>query len=57
MGDDTRHCVRLLSEHQCGCKGLPYFGIEKVGHDVEFPPRVFDRDVTYGNVIDYVVLG
>jgi len=56
VGDDPRHNVSLLSELQCGCKGSPFFSIREVGHVVEFPPRVFDRDVTYGKVIDYLVL-
>ena len=57
MGDDARIIISLLSELECGCKGSPFFGIGEVGQDVEFPPRVFDRDVTYGKVIDYLVLG
>ena len=57
MGDDARHSVSLLSELECGCKGSPFFGIREVGHDVKFPSRVFDRDVAYGKVIDYLVLG
>jgi hypothetical protein len=28
-----------------------------VGHDVEFPAKVFIRDVAYGKVIDCFVLG
>jgi hypothetical protein len=47
VGDDIRHCVCLLSELECGCKGSPFFGIWEIGHDLEFPPRVFDRDVAY----------
>jgi len=57
VGDNAPHCVRFLSELECKCKGSPFFGIREVGHDVEFPPRVFDRDVAYGKVIDYLVLG
>ena len=57
MGDDSRYCVRLLRELECGCKGSPFFGMREVGYDVEFPPRVFDRDVAYGKVIGYVVRG
>ena len=56
VGDNARHCVRFLSELECRCKGSPLFGIREVGHDVEFPPRVFDRNVAYGKVIDYLVL-
>jgi len=57
VGYNARHCVRFLSELECGCKGSPFFGIRKVGHDVEFPPEVFNRDVAYGKVIDHLVLG
>jgi len=57
VGDDTRHYVRLLSELECGCKGSPFFGIREDGHDVEFPPRVFDHDVAYGKVMACLVLG
>jgi len=57
VGDDARHRVSLLSELKCGCKDSPFFGIRGVGRDVEFPPRVFDRDVASGKVIDYLVLG
>ena len=57
MGDGARHRVGLLYELEGGGKGLPFFGIREVGHDVELPPRVFDRDVAYGKVIDYHVLG
>jgi hypothetical protein len=56
VGDDARHSVSLLSELECGCKGLPFFGIREVGHDVEFPPRVFDRDIAYSKVMDNFVL-
>ena len=47
VGDHTRDCVRLLSELECGCKGSPFFSIREVGHDVEFHPTVFNRNVTY----------
>jgi len=57
VGDDAHHSVSLLSELKCGCKGSPFFGIREVGHDVEFPPGVFDHDVAYGKVIDYFILG
>jgi len=57
VGDNARHCVHFLSELECRCKGSPFFGMPEVGHDVEFPPRVLDRDVAYGKVIDYLVLG
>jgi len=57
VGDNARHCIRFLSELECECKGSLFFGIREVGHDVEFPPRVFDRDVAYCMVIDYLVLG
>jgi len=57
VGDNALHCVLFLSELECGCKRLPFFVIRDVGHDVEFPPRVFDRDVAYGNVIDFLGLG
>jgi hypothetical protein len=57
VGDDACHSVSLLSELECGGKGSPFLGIREVGHDVEFPPRVFDRDVAYCKVIDYLVLG
>jgi len=56
VGDDTRHCVCLLSEHENGCKSSPFFGIREDGHDVEFLPRVLDRDVAYSKIIDYLVL-
>jgi len=56
VGDDVRHCVCFLSELECRCNGSPFFGIREVGHEVEFPPRVIDRDVAYGMVIDYLVL-
>jgi hypothetical protein len=56
VSDDARHRVSLLSELECGCKGLALFGIREFGHDVKFAPRVFDRDVTYGKVIDYLIL-
>ena len=54
VGEDTGHCVHLLSELEGGWKGLQLIIIQEVGHDVEHPPRVFDRDVTYGKVIDYL---
>jgi len=57
VGDDARHSVSLLSELECGCKGLPFFGIWELGHYVEFPPGVFDHDIAYGKVIDYFGLG
>jgi len=57
VGDYRSHRVSLLSELECGCKGSPFFGIQEVEHDVEFPPRVFDHDVTYGKIIEYFVLG
>ena len=57
VGDNACHCVRFLSELECGSKGSPSFGIWEVGHDVEFSPRVFDGDVAYGKVIIYLVLG
>jgi hypothetical protein len=57
VGDDSHHSVTLLSEIECGCKGSPFFGIREVGHDVEFPPRVFDTDVAYDKFIDYLSLG
>jgi hypothetical protein len=57
VGDNSHHCVRHLSELECACKGSSFFGIWEVGYDVEFPPRVFNRDVTYGKVIDYFVQG
>ena len=56
VGDDVRHSVSLLSELECGCKGSPFFGIQEVGHDVEFTLRVFNHDVAYGKVLDYLVL-
>ena len=57
VGDDAHHRVSLLRELECGCNGSALFGIREVGHNVEFPPRVFDRNVAYGKVIDYLVLG
>jgi len=57
VGDDARHCVCFLSDLKWGCQVSPFFGIREVEHDVEFCPRVFDRDVAYGKVIDYLVLG
>jgi len=56
VGDNARHCVRCLSELEYRCKGSPFFGIREVLHYIEFPPRVFDRDVAYCKVIDYLVL-
>jgi len=55
--DSTCHCVRLLSELECGYKGLPFIDIREVGNYIEFPPRVFNHDVAYCMVIDYLVLG
>jgi len=55
--DDSCHCVSLLRELESGCKGLPFFRIRDVEHDVEFPLRVFDRDAAYGKAIDYLLLG
>jgi len=57
VGDNARHCVRFLSELESRCKHLPFFYIREVGYNVEFPPKVFDRDVAYGQVNDYLVLG
>jgi len=57
VGDDPHHCVSRLSGLECGCNGSPFFGIREVGHDVEFPPRVFDRNVAHGKVIDHLDLG
>jgi len=57
VSDNARHSVGLLIELECGCKGSPFVGFREVGHDIEFPPRVFDRDVAYGKVIDYLGLG
>ena len=57
VGDNARHCVHCLSELECRCKGSPFSSIREVGHDVEFPPRVFDCDVAYSKVMDYLVLG
>jgi len=56
-GDNTCHCVRLVSDLECGCKCSLLFGIREVGHEAEFPPTVFNRDVAYGKVIDYLDLG
>jgi len=57
VGDDACHCVRFLSQLECGCKDSPFFNIRDIGHDVGSPPRVFDRDVAYGKVIDYFFQG
>jgi hypothetical protein len=56
VGNNGRHCVRFLTELEGGCKGSPFFSMWDVGHDVEFPPTVFDGDIAYRNVIDYLVL-
>jgi hypothetical protein len=57
VGDKAGYIVSLLSELECRCKGSPLFGILEVGHDVELSPRLFDHDVAFGKVIDYLVLG
>jgi len=45
VGDDACHHASLLSGLECGCKGLPFIGIWKVGHNVEYRPRVFVHNI------------
>jgi len=56
VAHDACHYVRFLRDLECRCKRSPFFGIRERRYAGQRTPRVFDRDVTYGKVIDYRVL-